>query len=196
MYEHLYIPRLILITMLARKDCNWKGGALSLLALKAFKELQTYLCSEPVVAYQRQDWPYALITDASSGIDQQPGGLGAILMQIDEKGEHCVIIYASCKLQKHEANYTLFHLEMQAALWGMNYLDVYIRGRPFMLYIDHRPLEKLGKVHTKTFNRLQEALGQYDVEIRYKKGSEMLSGYLSCNVVEAISWETQDLQMA
>ena len=55
-----------------------------------------------------------------------PGGLGAILTQIDEKGEHCVIAYASRKLQKHEANYTPFLLEMQAALWGMDHFDVYL----------------------------------------------------------------------
>jgi len=85
---------------------------------------------------------------------------------------------------------------MQAALWGMDHFDVYLRGRPFMLYTDHRPLEKLGKVHTKTLNRLQEAMGRYDFEIRYKKGSEMPADYLSRNVVEAISWETNDLQTA
>ena len=39
-------------------------------------------------------------------------------------------------------------------------------------------------------------MGRYDFEIRLKKGSEMPADYLSCNVVEAISWETQDLQMA
>ena len=65
-----------------------------------------------------------------------------------------------------------------------------------MLYTHHCPLKKLGKVHTKTLNCLQEAMGRYDFEIRLKKGSEMPADYLSCNVVEAISWETQDLQMA
>ena len=65
-----------------------------------------------------------------------------------------------------------------------------------MLYTDHQPLEKLGKVHTKTLNCLQEAMGRYDFEIRYKKGSEMPADYLSRNVVEAISWETHDLQTA
>ena len=38
---------------------------MSKLALKAFRELQSYLCSEPVVAYPRRDRTYALITDAS-----------------------------------------------------------------------------------------------------------------------------------
>ena len=65
-----------------------------------------------------------------------------------------------------------------------------------MLYTDHRPSEKFGKVHTKTLNCLQEAMGRYDFEIRYKKGSEIPADFLSRNVVEAISWETRDLQTA
>jgi hypothetical protein len=66
-----------------------------------------------------------------------------------------------------------FLLEMQAAIWGMEHFSTYLRGRKFTLYTDHRPLEKLGKVHTKTLNRLQEAMNTFDFEIIYKKGSEM-----------------------
>ena len=111
-----------------------------------------YLCSEPIVAYPRRNRTYTLITDASLGLGEKPGGLGAILTQLDEKGEHHIIAYASRKLQKHECNYMPFLLEMQAALWGMDHFDTYLRGRPFILFIHHRPLEKLGKVHTKTLN--------------------------------------------
>ena len=117
------------------------------------------MCSEPIVAYPRRDRTYTLITDASLGVAEKPGGLGAIRTQIDKNGDHHVIAYASCKLQKHEANYTPFLLEMQAALWGMDHYDTYLRGQPFILFTDHRPLEKLGKVHFKTLNRLQEAMG-------------------------------------
>ena len=70
-------------------------------------------------------------------------------MQINEKGKHCISAYASRKLQKHEANYTLFLLEMQAALWEMDHFNVYLKRRPFMLYTDDCPLEKLGKYTPK-----------------------------------------------
>jgi hypothetical protein len=148
-------------------------------ALQAFLELQTYLCSEPVVNYPRSNRPYALIVDASIGDDKKPGGLGAILTQINAKGEHCVIAYASRKLQKHECNYTPFLLEMQAAIWGMDHFATYLRGRIFTLVNDHRPLEKLGKVHTKMLNRSQEVMNSYDFEIIYKKGSKMPADYLT-----------------
>jgi hypothetical protein len=61
------------LTALTKKECAWKGGALPPDALTAFKELLTYLCSEPVVDYPRKNQPYALIADASLGDDKKPG---------------------------------------------------------------------------------------------------------------------------
>jgi hypothetical protein len=100
-------------------------------------------------------------------------------LQINQSGEHCVIAYASQKLQKHEKNYTPFLLEMQAAIWGMDHFSTYLKGQYFTLFSDHKPLEKLGKVHTRTLNRLQEAMNTFDFEIVYKKGSEMPADFLS-----------------
>jgi hypothetical protein len=59
-----------------------------------------------------------------------------------------------------------------------------------ILYTDHKPLENLEKVRTKILNRLQEAMQTFDFEIIYKKGSKM-PAYLSCNTVDAISWQTK-----
>ena len=181
------------LTNLTKKENPWRQGPLPPEALKAFRELQSILCSEPVIGYPRRDRQYALITDAALGDDKNPGGLGAILTQMDEKGEHTVIAYASRKLQKHEKNYTPFLLEMQAAIWGMDHFSTNLRGRHFTLYTDHKPLEKLGKVHTKTLNRLQEIMNTYDFEIVYKKGSEMPADFLSRNVVASISLENTEL---
>jgi hypothetical protein len=117
-------------------------------ALTAFQELQTYLCSQPIVDYPRRNRPYALIADASLGDEKKPGGLGAILKQVNKNGEHCVIAYASRKLQKYKCSYTHFLLEKQAAIWGMEHFATYLRGRRFTLHMDHQPLEKFGKVLT------------------------------------------------
>jgi hypothetical protein len=110
------------VTALTKNECSWKGGALPSEALTAFQELQTYLCSEPVVNYPCRDPPYALIADASLGDEKKPGGLRAIHMQINKNRGRCVIAYASQKLQKHKRNYTPFLLEMQAAIWGIHTL--------------------------------------------------------------------------
>jgi hypothetical protein len=44
---------------------------------------------------------------------------------------------------------------MQAAIFGMEMFEVHLKGRLFKLFTDHKPLEKLVKVHTKTLNCLQ-----------------------------------------
>jgi hypothetical protein len=119
------------------------------------------------LAYPRSDCQYALITDTSFGDETTAGGLGAILTQLDEKGQFYVIAYASRKLQKYEKNYTPFLLEMQAAIFGMETFEVHLRGWHFKLFTDHKPLEKLGKVHTKTLNRLQQMMNLFSFEIIY-----------------------------
>jgi hypothetical protein len=182
------------LSALTKKESTWKSGPLRADALKAFRELQTCLCSEPIVDYPRRDRPYALIVDATLGDDAHPGGLSAILSQINKSGEHCVIAYASRNLKKHEKNYTPFLLEMQAAIWGMDHFSTYLKGRHFTLFSDHKPLEKLGKVHTRTLNRLQEAMNTFDFEIMYKKGSEMPADFLSRNVIDSISCNNEEIQ--
>ena len=83
---------------------------------------------------------------------------------------------------------------MQACIWGMEHFTTYLRRRHFTLYTDHKPLEKLGKVHTRTLNRLQEAMNTYNFKITYKKGSEMPADFLSRHAVNAISWESTNIR--
>jgi len=83
------------------------------------------------------------------------GGFGAILTLVDEKGDYHVIAYGSRQFRDPEHIYSPYLAEMAAANWGMEYFDNYLRGKPFTLYTDHKPLEKLRLLHTKTMNRLQ-----------------------------------------
>jgi hypothetical protein len=122
--------------------------------------------------------------DASTGTDRIEGGIGAILCQIDKSGKFHAISYASKQLIKPEKNYSPFLLEMDAVVWAMEYYQEHLRGRRFILYTDHKPLETLGTLHTKTMNRLQLAMIDFDFEIRYKKGSEMPADFLSRSFTE------------
>jgi hypothetical protein len=142
------------LTQLTKKDLPWKRGSLPENALRAFRHLQSLLCSQPVLAYPRADRQYALITDASFGDKNTAGGLGAILTQIDKKDNFYIIAYASRMLQKHEKNYMPFLLEMQAAIFGMETFEVHLKGQQFKLFTDHKPLEKLGKVYTKNLEQV------------------------------------------
>jgi len=72
-----------------------------------------------------------------------------------------------------------FLLESAAAMWGMDTFNEYLKGKKFILYTDHKPLEKMGHLHTKTMNRLQSALLEHNFVIQYKKGTIMPADNLS-----------------
>jgi RNase H-like domain found in reverse transcriptase len=164
---------------LTRKDSGYKSRPLPEKALKAFYILQKQLTSEPVMAFPKSNRLYALITDAATGTADTPGGLGAILTQVDKDGNFHAISFASRQLKDHEMNFSPFLLEAAAAVWGMGFFNEYLKGKRFILYMDHKPLEKLGHLHSKTLNRLQTALLEHDFVIQYKKGSNMPADYLS-----------------
>jgi RNase H-like domain found in reverse transcriptase len=164
---------------LTRKDPGYKGGPLPETTMDAFINLRKQLILEPVMAFPRTDRQYALITDAATGTAETPGGLGAILTQVDKDGKFYAISFASRQLKGHEKNYSPFLLEAATAVWGMDHFNEYLKGKKFILYTDHKPLEKLGHLYSKTMNRFLTALLEHDFIILYKKSSDMLADYLS-----------------
>jgi len=162
-----------------RKDSDYKKGDLPEAASRAFDILKRQLSSEPTMAYPRSDRQYALITDASTGSATEAGGMGAILTQMDKNGQFYAISYASRQLKQNEKNYSPFLLEAAAGVWGMEHFHEYLKGKQFILYTDHKPLEKLSHLHSKTMNRLQAAMLEYDFVIQYKKGEHMPADFFS-----------------
>ncbi len=61
----------------------------------------------------------------------------------------------------------------------MDHFNKYLKGKKFILYTDHKPLEKLGHLYSKTMNRFQTALLEHYFIIQYKKGSFLPTDYLS-----------------
>jgi hypothetical protein len=64
-------------------------------------------------------------------------------------------------------------------MWGMDIFNEYGRGKQFIPYTDHKPLEKLSHLHNKTLNKLQSAFLEHDFIIQYQKGLDMPADYLS-----------------
>jgi hypothetical protein len=87
-------------------------------------------------------------------------------------------------------------LEMDAVVWAMEYHQEHLRGWQFILYTNHKPLELLGTLHTKTMNRLQLAMLDFDFEIRCKKGSEIPADYLSWSFSKITAILAMDLNWA
>ena len=172
------------LNRLTSKKTGWLGGKLPPDALEAFHTLKKALISNPVVAYPRPDRQFSLIVDAATGGTETKGGFGAILCQPNDTGDLQVVAYASRSLKDHERNYTPYLAEMNAAAWAIDHFDVYLRGRRFTLYTDHKPLETMKTIHQKTMNRLMERLNMYDFDLQYKKGTEMPADILSRCPVE------------
>jgi hypothetical protein len=186
------------LNKLTSKKAGWPGGKLPPDALQSFHVLKEALISNPVVVvYPKPDKPFSVIVDAATGDTDTKGGFGAILCQPDDRGDLKVVAYASRSLKDHEKNYTPYLAEMNAAAWAINHFDVYLRGRRFTLFMDHKPLETLKTIHQKTMNRLMERLNTYDFELKYKKGSEMPADILSrCPVDVNVTSSDVDLKKA
>ena len=155
------------LSRLTKDDGYYDKGPLPVEAANAFRLLKAALCSKPVVMQPALDGEWHVTTDASQGDDKNPGGLGAVLTQVVD-GVERVIAYASRGLKSFEKNYSAYLLELQAAVWAIDYWSVYLMGRHFILNTDHKPLTFLSTIHKKTLNRLQIQLLEHDFEIRYK----------------------------
>ena len=174
---------------LTRQDSEWSSGELPSHALKAFNFIKSSICAAPILKYPSRVGKFHLFVDAALGDQSNEGGLGAVLMQEDEHAVKRPIAYASRRLLSHEANYPAFLLEMQAAVYGMEMFDNYLRGRAFCLYSDHKPISKLSTVHTKTLNRLQLKMQDMYPEMRYIPGdqntvADFLSRYQGLGVAQ------------
>ena len=175
------------LTKLTKKDSGYEKGPLPKESQEAFEHLKGLLSAEPVVSHPKKGLPYLLRTDACAGDSEHPGGFGAVLSQSHPDGKERVIAYASRALKTYEENYQPYLLELAAAVWAIDHFHVYLRGRRFALYTDHKPLEHMSKIHQKTLNRLQQQLLEYDFTVNYIKGSDnSAADALSRNVAAVI----------
>ena len=189
------------LNALTRNTSEWQEGDLPPEAAAAFYKLRETLLQKPILSYPTRDGKFHLYVDAALGDDDNAGGLGAVLMQQQADGNKGVIGYASRQLQKHEKNYPAGLLEQAACVYGMEFFQQHLKGRPFVLYTDHRPIESLSKVHTKTLKNLHLKMLELQPEIRYISGkdntiADFLSRYqgLGCAMVDTSQFRVRYLQ--
>ncbi len=157
---------------LTRQDSKWRSGPLPPYALEVFEELKKLIVKTVPRSFPFREGKYHLFTDGSLGDHNEEGGLGGHLMQEDAQGKLHSIGWASRALAKHERNYSSFLLELQSAVWNVEYFSHYLKGRTFTLYTDHAPLTKLSTVHSRTLHRLHNLLNEYSFEIRHIAGKK------------------------
>ncbi|CAM4637279.1 unnamed protein product [Lepidochelys kempii] len=132
----------------------------------AFRALKEALVSGPVLANPDFDKPFVVFTDASNT------GLGAVLMQEDEKGERHPIVYLSKKLLPREQHYAAIEKECLAMVWALKKLEPYLFGRHFTVYTDHSPLTWLHPMKGANAKLLRWSLllQDYDMDVVHVKG--------------------------
>jgi len=106
--------------------------------------------------------------------DASPVGLGAVLVQMDEKGDKRVICYISRSLSNVERRYAQLEKEALALVW----LHYYLYGKQFYLITDHRPLEVIFGPRSKPCLRIERwvlRLQSYDYIVEYRPGKENIA---------------------
>jgi hypothetical protein len=171
------------LTRLTRLDSTWrKGRPLPDDALKAFESQKAFMLKRPVLAYPVEGVPYELYVDGSLGdaTNMNEGGIGAVLVQ-DYHGTKKVISCFSRGLVKHEKNYNAFLVEQLAMTEAIQHYRIYLLGRKFTVFTDHRPLVSLAKNQLRTYNRLQMLQSEFNFDTGYIEGKMNPSDWLSRN---------------
>ncbi|XP_075764387.1 uncharacterized protein LOC142819706 [Pelodiscus sinensis] len=134
---------------------------------RALCALKGALAKAPVLVNPDFDKPFIVFTDASDT------GLGAVLMQADEKGERHPIVYLSRKLLPRERSYATVERECLAMVWALQKLQPYLFGRRFTVFTDHCPLTWLHQMKGTNAKLLRWSLllQDYDMEVIHVKGS-------------------------
>ena len=116
------------LTIKTEKEFNWNQRCEN-----AFITLKEALSSTQNLAFFNPKLKTELIVDAS------PVGIGAILCQLADDGQHRIIAYASKALTPTEQRYSQTEREALAIVWGAEQFSVLIGAR-FTVWTDHKAL--------------------------------------------------------
>src|ERR1700731_633811 len=133
--------------------------------LEAFQRLKDALTTASCLKLPDPDREFEVTTDAS----EDAKAVGAVLTQDGHP-----VAFESKKLNLHQLNYAVHDKEMCAIMHALDRWRLFLLGKHFKCYTDHRSL-----VYFKTQSNLnqrqlrwQEKAADYDCEILYKPGKE------------------------
>ena len=81
----------------------------------------------------------------------------------------------------------------------MSKFDLYLRGRRFKLFTDHKPLVALSRMELKTFNNLRLKQNEYDFSVHYIPSDQNIADSLSRNpllILEAVEQYSGNVKAA
>ena len=99
--------------------------------------------------------------------------MGVVLSQVIERKE-TVVSYSSRTLRKAEHNYSTVKIETLAIVWAVTEFRPYLYGHKFTVATDHCPLSWLKSVKDSTGQQTRWILilGEYDIDVVYRKGKD------------------------
>lgn len=119
-------------------------------------------------------------------VDASPVGLGAVLVQRDEKDCPRIISLASKSLTKPERVFPQTQRECLAVVWGVERFYLYLFGLHFTVFTDHKTLEYLfmgkhqdGRRACSRAEGWRLRLQPYDFEMKYITGKSNIADVLS-----------------
>eukprot|EP00117_Sycon_ciliatum_P025918 scpid18163/ scgid5290/ Retrovirus-related Pol polyprotein from transposon 412; Protease; Reverse transcriptase; Endonuclease len=132
----------------------------------AFNLLVSKLATAPVLAYPDPTRPFTLDTDASNV------AMGAVLSQLDDDGNECVVAYASKGLSKSQRNQGSTRKELLAVVTFTSQFKHYLLGAQFRLRTDHKALLWLHSFRETDgiVARWIERLAPFDYVIEHRPG--------------------------
>ena len=132
----------------------------------AFQRLKELLIEMPVLRVADPTKPYLLQTDASER------GLGAVLSQMDGKGEEHPVAFTSRKLLPREMHYSTIEKECLAIVWALKFFHTYFYGQTFTIETDHQPLSWLHRFRNSNarLTRWALAIQPCHSEINHRRG--------------------------
>ncbi|KAM2605235.1 hypothetical protein TB2_034055 [Malus domestica] len=135
--------------------------------MASFNQLKELLTTAPIIVPPDWSLPFELMCDASDYT------LEAVLGQRKDKKPH-VIYYASRTLNDAQLNYSTTEKELLAVVFALDKFRSYLIGTKVIVFTDHAALKYLltKKEAKPRLIRWMLLLQEFDIEIRYKKGSE------------------------
>lgn len=135
--------------------------------IRRFELLKKALTSAPVVQHPDTQKRFIVAVDGSKQ------GLGAVLKQLDAKGNERVVAYASRTLHGPENNYHAGDLELLAMKWALDQFRVYLLDKEFTLITDHKGLlgqKRLERDPTGRIARWISQIMEYNFVLEHKPG--------------------------
>ena len=181
---------------LTKKGAIWKWTSVE---RAAFEHLREAIAAGPMLRVPDLSKPFELLTDASGT------ALGAVLQQRDNEDKPFPVAFASRVLLPAETRYFVQELECLAVVFGLLKFRVYLLGRHFKLYTDHKALMSVlyKPSPSARITRWSLTMQEFDFEIIHIPGSmhfvpDALSRaerqHLATIITDTSSWKHAQLQ--